>query len=134
MSFGVSGDNAFFEWSSVSFMSFVGSKYRLLDPQLWRLIFDIIRFNYFATDILSETLNSSNSSTSPRSCHKDRGNGENGYHINKEFESIGTYLNRHGYSEHFQKYYLIPMVAAPWCIDPDDFSDNFPAYKLIQFM
>ncbi|KAI1641601.1 uncharacterized protein F4817DRAFT_52655 [Daldinia loculata] len=38
------------------------------------------------------------------------------------------------YSKRFISYFLIPMVAAPWCTDPEEFARTFPAKFLIQFM
>ncbi|RCI17199.1 hypothetical protein L249_1849 [Ophiocordyceps polyrhachis-furcata BCC 54312] len=109
MSFGVSALNGAFEWGSYSFSSFVGSFTRLFDTWFLRLLFDVIRFFLFAQDILREQPASG-------------------------FESIGEYLRRKRYSNQFITYFLIPMVAAPWCIDPDEFAATFPAKNLIQFM
>lgn len=126
MSFGVSEDNGVFEWGSTSFGSFVGKFSQLFSPWFWRLVFDIVRFNYFATDILSESWQSHSYST--KKAERNR------LYQNAELESIGDYLDRQGYSEQFKRYYIIPMVAAPWCIDPEEFSRNFPAHTLIRFM
>ena len=53
---------------------------------------------------------------------------------NTRLGSIGEYLTQQRYSQQFVEYYIIPMVAAPWCIDPDEFSRDFPALPLIEFM
>ncbi|RDA88529.1 hypothetical protein CP532_6637 [Ophiocordyceps camponoti-leonardi (nom. inval.)] len=116
MSFGVSALNGAFEWGSYSFSSFVGSFTRLFDTWFLRLLFDVLRFFLFAQDILKEEPASKSAK------------GEN------RFESIGEYLRRKRYSNQFITYFLIPMVAAPWCIDPDEFAATFPARNLIQFM
>lgn len=114
MSFGVSEDHGAFEWGSLGLSSFLGSWWNLLSPWYWRLIFDILRFNFFAMDILSED--------------------EIPDRKDSSLESIGQYLMRKGYSEQFKRYFIIPMVAAPWCISPNEFSRDFPAKFLIRFM
>ena len=51
-----------------------------------------------------------------------------------DLEPIGQYLRRLNYSKHFIDLFLIPMCAAPWCIDPQEFASSFPAMHLIRFM
>ncbi|OGM44890.1 hypothetical protein ABOM_006125 [Aspergillus bombycis] len=113
MSFSVSDSDGFRQWGSASFWSFVGCFSNLFRPWFWRLVFDIVRFNHFATDILHEKAECSKSD---------------------ELESIGEYLTRQRYSRQFKRYYLIPMVAAPWCLDPEEAARTFPAETLIRFM
>ncbi|GAB1205002.1 hypothetical protein APSETT445_003668 [Aspergillus pseudonomiae] len=113
MSFSVSDSDGFRQWGSASFWGFVGCFSNLFRPWFWRLVFDIVRFNYFATDILHEK---------PKCGKSD------------ELESIGEYLTRQQYSPQFKRYYLIPMVAAPWCLDPEEAARTFPAETLIRFM
>jgi predicted NAD/FAD-binding protein len=129
MSFGVSELDEGVEWGSSSFWGFVGSFSRLFSLWFWRLVFDIIRFNFFATDILAEK--SSAPSQSPQ-----EGIYEDGKQRSKKqkLESVGEWLARHNYSEQFKRYYIIPLIAAPWCIDPGVVSHNFPAETLILFM
>jgi predicted NAD/FAD-binding protein len=130
MSFGVSTIDRQFEWASSSFWGFVGRFSNLFKPWFWRLVFDIVRFTYFASDILIEKpterqfqhLNNLQNDTL-----KNRVSEEG-------LESIGAYLRRHRYSRQFMTAFLIPMVAAPWCIDLDEFSRTFPAKPLIEFM
>jgi predicted NAD/FAD-binding protein len=127
MSFGVSEEDGTLEWGSSSLWGFIGSFSRLFSLWFWRLVFDMIRFNFFATDILSE-----------KSSRFEQCNGS--YSDDKKpnqqqkLESIGQYLDRHHYSEQFKRYYIIPMVAAPWCISPAEVSRDFPAETLIYFM
>ncbi|KAI3390885.1 hypothetical protein diail_8446 [Diaporthe ilicicola] len=139
MSFGVSTADGAFEWCSYSISSFVGKLSHLFSPWFWRLVFDIIRFSLFARDILDEKQQEGSwADTSYRKCSNTQEKtvfADNGLGATSElFESIGTYLRRQKYSEQFITYYLIPMVAAPWCIDVKEFSHTFPAKPLIQFM
>ncbi|PVH99809.1 hypothetical protein DM02DRAFT_629027 [Periconia macrospinosa] len=48
--------------------------------------------------------------------------------------SIGSSLERFDYSKQFASLYLIPMVAAPRCIEPTELSRNFPAKFLIELI
>jgi predicted NAD/FAD-binding protein len=73
------------------------------------MLFDILRFNLFATDIL------------------DPSSSFNG-------ESIGSYLHRNNYSESFMDSYLIPLSSALWSNDPDKIVSLTPAAMLIRFL
>ena len=54
MTFGVSRDQGRFEWAGSSLSAVFAQKQNLFSPRMWRLIFDIIRFNQFALDVLAE--------------------------------------------------------------------------------
>ena len=94
---------------------------------MWQLIFDIIRFNQFALDLLSEEDESEGDIS-----------GANGSarHVGKpaKQQSIGEYLDQEGYSEAFRDDYLIPMTASVWSTSADKASLEFPAITLIRFM
>ncbi|KAL9608077.1 MAG: hypothetical protein Q9167_007064 [Letrouitia subvulpina] len=127
MTFGVSRDRGVFEWAGNSIFSIFAQKSNLLRPRFWRMIFDIVRFNQFALDLLSKE-NESEADPS----------GANGYvkgfqNPHKQI-SIGEYLDQNGYSEAFRNDYLIPMTAAVWSTAPDKASLEFPAITLIRFM
>jgi predicted NAD/FAD-binding protein len=93
---------------------------------MWRMIFDIVRFNQFALDLLK---NEDNSEV------YTNGNGAvNGHSASREEETIGQYLEREGYSDAFRDDYLIPMTAAVWSTSPDKCSLEFPAVTLVRFM
>ncbi|KAF1955019.1 hypothetical protein CC80DRAFT_505850 [Byssothecium circinans] len=128
MSFGVSVDERLFEWGSGSLQAYLGSWSNLVRPWFWRLCFDVLRFNLTSANALWTTpmQNAGPADSTPQlqdeTCHR------------VQLESIGHYLERLNYSRQFAELYLIPMVAAPWCIDPMEFSRNFPAKFLIGFM
>ncbi|KAI5917752.1 FAD/NAD(P)-binding domain-containing protein [Camillea tinctor] len=125
MSFGVSTAGGMFEWGSYSILSFVGKLSNLFSPWYWRLLFDFARFSLFAPDVChTEPVPRVNASSVKLTDE----------HPLAETESIGEYLKREGYSTQFMTYFLLPMVAAPWCIHPDVFERRFPAKHLIQFM
>ena len=92
---------------------------------MWRLVFDIIRFNQFALDVLAEDNESENDPTLTSNGRTPAGG---------PYESIGEYLDRRGYSQTFRDDYLIPMTAAVWSTSPDKCSLQFPAITLIRFL
>ena len=139
MSFGVSKYNGELEWGSSSLLAFFGKLSHLLRPFYWRLIFDILRFNFFAPDILSSRGSDMASHRHPQPRDKDKNaDEEQTESLNSQkdlsMESIGDYLTRQRYSKQFMEDYIIPMVAAPWCIEPGRVFDTFPAATLIHFM
>ena len=84
MSFSVTRDDGDFEWSGSSLFSVFSQLSNLWNPGMYRTLFDILRFNTFATDLLDM----------------------------KETEelramSISTYLDQHNYSQAFRDNYLI---------------------------
>ena len=87
------------------------------------MIFDIIRFNQFALDLLKEE----GKSEVPY-------NGSANGNFGEKQETIGDYLDREGYSDAFRDDYLIPMTAAVWSTSPDKCSLEFPAVTLVRFM
>ncbi|KAI5863436.1 amine oxidase [Durotheca rogersii] len=115
MTFGVSRDRGSFEWAGTSLDSIFCQRKNLFSPRMWRLIFDIIRFNQFALDLLKDGRESSGVP-------------------DESAETISQYLDREGYSETFRNDYLIPMAAAVWSTSPDKCSLEFPAVTLARFM
>lgn len=112
MTFGVSRDQGLFEWAGTSLRGIFCQKRNFFSPTMWRMLFDIIRFNQFALNLLIQ----------------DEDEIENNY------ESIGKYLEREGYSDAFKDNYLLPMTAAVWSTSPDKCSLEFPAVTLVRFL
>jgi predicted NAD/FAD-binding protein len=94
------------------------------------MIFDIIRFNQFALDLLKDEEKSQVYRNWNGSAN---GNGKGVQQTEKQ-ETIGEYLDREGYSDAFRDDYLIPMTAAVWSTSPDKCSLEFPAVTLVRFM
>ena len=111
MTFSISRDFGLFEWAGTNLLTVFAQGRNLLNPAMWRMLFDVIRFNHFASDIL-----------------------ENEIPEGEEEESIGEYLERERYSESFKNNYLIPMTAAIWSTSPDKCALQFPAMTLVQFL
>ncbi|PPQ69909.1 hypothetical protein CVT24_003243 [Panaeolus cyanescens] len=108
MTFSISRDSGAFEWAGKNLATVFCQPYRLLDPGMWRMIYDVLRFNACARRVLLED--------------------------QYEEISIGEYLTKEGYSDAFRMNYLIPMTAAIWSTPPDKCFLDFPARTLIQFM
>ena len=115
MTFGISRDAGAFEWSGTSLGALFAQSSNILNPSFWRMIFDIVRFNQFALDLLS---------VPPGSAAATKANQE----------SIGHYLERNGYSDAFRDDYLIPMTACVWSTGADKCALEFPALTLVRFM
>lgn len=54
MTFGVSRDHGLFEWAGTSLGALFCQKRNVFSPRMWRMIFDMVRFNQFALDLLAE--------------------------------------------------------------------------------
>ncbi|ORY80901.1 hypothetical protein BCR37DRAFT_399255 [Protomyces lactucae-debilis] len=112
MSFSVSRDAGAFEWSGAGGLgALLAQSSNILNADLYRMVYDILRFNQYSTDIL------------------DARKGSDDQEL-----TIGEWLAKYGYSESFKHNYLIPMTAAIWSTSPDKVSLDFPALTLIRFM
>lgn len=83
MTFSVSRDNGAFEWAGKNLATIFCQVRRLVDPQMWRMIYDVMRFNACARRFLFE------------------------HDVEVRDMSIGKYLEREGYSDAFCDNYLI---------------------------
>jgi predicted NAD/FAD-binding protein len=122
LTFGVSRDQGLFEWAGHRFGAIFCQRRNIFSPKMWRMLFDIIRFNQFALDLLMQDedeplTNGRGVATKPNPA-----------------ETIGEYLDRQGYSDAFKNDYLLPMTAALWRTSPDKCSLQFPAVTLVRFM
>lgn len=125
MTFGVSRDQGTFEWAGTSLSSIFAQRGNIFSPGMWRLIFDIIRFNEFALDLLQEVPESERNPAKGASKKTIKSTAQ---------ETIGEYLDREDYSQEFRDNYLIPMTAAVWSTSPDKCSLEFPAITLVRFL
>ncbi|KAK7948986.1 uncharacterized protein PG986_009872 [Apiospora aurea] len=126
MTFSVSRDRGKFEWAGTSLDAIFCQRWNLFSPRFWRMIFDIVRFNQFALDLLKIDVDGPN---------QVKTNGVGGTKgVVDETTTIGEYLDREGYSEAFKSDYLLPMTAAVWSTSPDKCSLEFPAVTLVRFM
>lgn len=122
MTFGVSRDHGAFEWSGEA-RGIFAQKRNLFRPRHWRMIFDIVRFNQFALDVLADDDQGGIRRLGFPAADRKR----------VAEMSIGDYLDQEGYSDGFRDDYLIPMTAAVWSTSPDKASLEFPVQTLIRF-
>jgi len=139
MTFGVTRDAGAFEWAGTSLGAVFAQRRNLLNPRVWRMLFDIVRFNQFALDLLWDADESEDdpSSGAPTTNGADGHLGQSWTpkeRVQADDESIGAYLARQGYSAAFRDDYLIPMTAAVWSTSPDKCALDFPALTLVRFM
>ncbi|EJT70400.1 amine oxidase [Gaeumannomyces tritici R3-111a-1] len=137
MTFGLSRDHGLFEWAGSSLATVFCQPKNLFSWRMWRMIFDVVRFNQFALDLLREA--NAAATAKPNGSAKGKTNGRP---TSSEFlvgtfgpeETIGQYLEREGYSDAFRDDYLIPMTAAVWSTGPDKCALEFPAVTLVRFL
>ncbi|KAF9077582.1 hypothetical protein BDP27DRAFT_1311295 [Rhodocollybia butyracea] len=113
MTFSVSRDRGKFEWAGDTIFTIFCQPWRLFDPNMWRMLYDVLRFNASGQRLVAKW---------------------NSGAVDVAEMSIGEYLKQEGYSDSFQDNYLIPMTAAIWSTPPDKCALDFPARTLIQFM
>lgn len=127
MTFGVSRDAGVFEWAGTSLSAVFAQRKNMYSLRMWHMIFDIIRFNQYALDLLADE---EESEIDP--------SGTNGVETAsrqpRRQQSIGEYLDENGYSEGFRNDYLIPMTASVWSTHPDKASLEFPSITLVRFL
>jgi len=104
MSFGVSKNNASFEYAGGELKQLFAQPSNLLRPRFLRMVRDILRFNKAAPRLL-ET---------------------------ESTESLGDYLTAHKYGAGFVEDYILPMGAAIWSASVEGMK-AFPARSFIRF-
>jgi predicted NAD/FAD-binding protein len=119
VSLGFSRDHGAFEWSTANLRTLFAQRRHVFSLRMWRVLFDIVRFNHFAIELLA----------------RDDVRYQNG-HIgpDKHTETIRQYLDRNGYSKVFQDEYVLPIVAAATGTNPDKTTMDFPAALLIRYL
>lgn len=127
MTFAVSRDQGMFEWAGISLSSVFAQRRNIFRISMWRMLFDIVRFNQYALDLLSKEEESEIDPTGTNGPSK-------GAPKPPHQQTIGEYLDQENYSDAFRSDYLIPMTAAVWSTSPDKCSLEFPAITLVRFM
>lgn len=122
MALAVSRDHGAFEWAGKGLASVFCQTRNILSPNMWRMLFDIIRFNQFALDVLIDADDKHPVSDSDMASTVT------------EEETIGEYLDKNGYSDAFRDGYLIPITASVWSTSPNRCLNEFPTLTLIRFL
>ncbi|MBL3556846.1 MULTISPECIES: NAD(P)/FAD-dependent oxidoreductase [Marinobacter] len=107
MSFSVDCHSSGLQYNGTSLNTLFAQRSNLLNLPFLRMIREILRFN--------------------KESRADLAAGNIG-----DEESLGEYLNRHGYSRYFRKYYIVPMGAAIWSA-PEIVLEQFPIRFFLQF-
>ena len=126
MTFGISRDQGAFEWAGTSLKSIFAQRENIFSLRMWEMLFDVIRFNEFATDLLVQE---SESEIDPIRPNRSVSSAPE-----PRQQSIGEYLDKNCYSDAFKNDYLIPMTASVWSTEPDKAALEFPAITLIRFL
>ncbi|XP_057957913.1 uncharacterized protein LOC131150880 isoform X2 [Malania oleifera] len=113
MSFSVSLDNGQgCEWGSRNgFSSLFAQKSNVLNPYFWQMLREIVKFK---DDVIKYLENLENNSDFDRS------------------ETLGNFINSRGYSQLFQKAYLVPICSSIWSC-PSQGVMNFSALSVLSF-
>jgi uncharacterized protein len=107
MSFSVSLANGAFEWAgSNSVMTTFAQPSNVFRPAFWSMIFDLLRFNREATQLVDSGA--------------------------QMLGTLGEYLTAHGYGRAFRERYLVPMAACIWST-PARSIDAFPLATFLTF-
>jgi uncharacterized protein len=80
----------------------------LARPRYLRMLAEVKRFHRAATELLAD---------------ESAGDGE----------TLGTFVDRHGFSEYFIEHFMTPLVAAVWSCAPGE-ATNYPARYLFMFL
>jgi predicted NAD/FAD-binding protein len=106
MSFSVRCDHTGLEYSGTSLNTLFAQRKNIFKLPMWRMLIDILRFNYQASRIKKEML----------SC-----------------VTVEEYLRANSYGRYFQKYYLKPLGSALWSCPHESFK-QFPIVFVIDFL
>ena len=80
----------------------------LARPRYLRMLFEVKRFHRAASDLL-------------------------GFDDHENDETLGAFLDRHGFSAYFVEHFMTPLVAAVWSCAPGE-AMRYPARYLFQFL
>jgi predicted NAD/FAD-binding protein len=108
MSFSVQSTVDGVEWSGSNLASVFAQPRNLLRPRFIGMLAQIVRFNRLATRIAVDGSEA------------------------ELAESVGDFLDRHGFGTAFRRWYLLPMVACIWSC-PTEQMLEFPIATLIRF-
>jgi len=107
MSFSVSNQDSGLEYSGTNLNSLFAQRRNIFNPKFLMLIKQILRFNKLCNDAwLTQDIDSE--------------------------QTLGEFLQQHGFNEHFANHYIYPMGAAIWSSSLLDMQ-AFPLYFFIRF-
>jgi len=96
------------EWSGTSLSTVFAQRGNLLNPRFWRMLRDLLRFNSFTNQLASS--------------------GDDAALM----QPLAGFLARHGFSDEFRDWYLLPMLGCIWSC-PVDQMLQFPVATMVRF-
>ena len=107
MSFSVDCQNSGLQYNGTSLNTLFAQRRNLFNPSFLKMIREILRFNQETrADLAANNI--------------------------PDGQTLGEYLNHHGYSRYFRNYYIVPMGAAIWSA-PEIVLEQFPIRFFLQF-
>ncbi len=110
MSFSVSHQGEKSEWGFSGLSALFAEKTRVFSPAFYRMMWDLIHFNHYCTNLLKLD------DDDPR-----------------KQVSLGEFLDQNGYSRAFQEDYLLPITSSLWSSSSSDVR-RFSAVNCISFL
>ena len=101
------------EWAGNDINSLFGQRSNLLSLSLWRMTYDILRFNRLATKLAHDQIAA-------------------GHHYSEPDETIASFLDRNRFSQSFRENYFLPMIGAIWSCSVEQMLE-FPIQTMIRF-
>ena len=117
MSLAVSRNQGELEWAGKNLNTIFAQRKNLFSIGMYRMIYDIMRFNTQCKQISMET---------------DLMDSVDDHWSSKL--TIGKFLDKFQYSQYFYDNYLVPMTAAIWSCPADVAFNEFPILTLAKFM
>jgi predicted NAD/FAD-binding protein len=108
MSFSVQARHDRLEWSGSNLATVFAQKRNLARPAFWSMLGDLLRFNRLATELAQ------------------RGDEA------RLSQTLGAFLDQHGFGTAFRRWYLLPMIACIWSCPAEQMLE-FPVATLIRF-
>ena len=106
MYFAAKIDNGRFEYAGTNLATVFAQLKNLLNPQFWRMLLDIARFNKKAEDVLKKAFNAN--------------------------YTLSNLLDELGVKKYFREFYLLPMSGAIWSC-PLETMLSYPAQSFVRF-
>lgn len=107
MSFSVQNKLTGLEYNGHDLNTLFSQRRNIVNPKFWKLIFEIVRFNKLSKQYYHQQDFSGN-------------------------ETLGEFLDRNGFSDHFSQHYILPMTAAIWSTSLTQ-ARAFPLAFFVQF-
>jgi uncharacterized protein len=112
MSFSVTCKNTGLEYQGSSLNGLFAQRSNLINPRFYKMLWDIVRFNQLGTQAARDYQKNVSQAS--------------------DNETVGQFLQRGSFGQHFIQRYLVPMSAAIWSCQPSSVFD-FPSRFLLGF-